>query len=145
MSWTRNTKKPLTTVTNVNNNDRARDFAAHYEITDNSPSVGRNGASEQQKKKPIDQNKQKILKTLDAKWSLFDDEADIIAKENAQPKRKIYKTANDGMGGNKTSGHRGWGIGDDSAGEEDMASAKPKAGRAGGGKKQEEAKSFWDF
>jgi hypothetical protein len=136
------TKKPLTTVTNVNANDRARDFAAHYEITDNSPSVGRNGNGAQPEPKKLDQNKQKILKTLDAKWSLFEDEADIIAKENAQPKRKIYKTANDGMGGNKTSGGRGWGIGDDSAGEETV---KPKAGRAGGAKKQEEGKSFWDF
>lgn len=137
------TKKPLTTVTNVNQNDRARDFGAHYEITDNSPSVGRNGSAEPQKK-PLDPNKQKILKTLDAKWSLFDDEADVIAKENAQPQRKIYKTANDGMGGNKTSGGRGWGIGDDSAGEEEVAQ-KPKSTRAGGAKKQEEGKSFWDF
>ena len=137
-------KKPLTTVTNVNRDDRARDFAAHYEITDNSPSVGRNGVPDQPKKS-LDQNKQKVLKTLDAKWSLFDDEADIVARENAQPKRKIYKTANDGMGGNKTSGGRGWGIGDDSAGEEEQAPVKPKAGRAGGAKKQEEGKSFWDF
>jgi hypothetical protein len=139
------TKRPLTTVTNVNAGDRARDFAAHYEITDNSPSVGRNGNSNAAPEKKLDQNKQKILKTLDAKWSLFEDEADIIAKENAQPKRKIYKTANDGMGGNKSTGGRGWGIGDDSAGEEETAPVKHRAGKAGGAKKQEEGKSFWDF
>jgi hypothetical protein len=140
------TKKPLTTVTNVNANDRARDFGAHYEIADNSPSVGRNGnGPTQSEKKPLDQNKQKILKTLDAKWSLFDDDAEIARKENAQPTRKIYKTANDGMGGNKSGAHgRSWGIGDDSAGEDDIVS-KPRAGRSGGAKKQEEAKSFWDF
>lgn len=137
------TRKPLTTGTNVNNNDRARDFAAHYEIADNSPSVN-NGAKPEAKK--IDQNKQKVLKTLDSKWSLFEDEADIIAKENALPKRKIYKTANDGMGGNKTGGGRSWGIGDDSAGEdEDVKHTRPKAGRSGQAGKQEEAKSFWDF
>jgi hypothetical protein len=142
-------KKPLTTVTNVNQLDRARDFGAHYEITDNSPSVGRNGngngnSAPEPEKKKLDQNKQKILKTLDANWNLFDDEAEVARKENALPKRKIYKTANDGMGGNKTSGGRGWGIGDESAGEEEVV-PKPKATRAGSAKKQEEGKSFWDF
>jgi hypothetical protein len=142
------TKKPLTTVTNVNALDRARDFAPHYDIADNSPSVGRNGngnGAYEPETKTLDQNKQKILKTLDSNWNLFEDEANVIAKENAQPRRKIYKTANDGMGGNKSSGGgRGWGIGDDSAGEDDDA-PKKKVGRAGGAGKQEEAKSFWDF
>ena len=137
------TKKPLTTGTNVNQNDRARDFAAHYEIADNSPSVRNNGnGTAEPEKKKLDQNKQKILKTLDSNWSLFDDESEIAKKENAIPKRKIYKTANDGMGGRKAAG-RGWGIGDESAGEED--DVKLKGHRGGGSKKQEEAKSFWDF
>lgn len=140
------TKKPLTTGTNVNKNDRARDFSAHYEIADNSPSVAKKEAPVQEKK-PLEQPpKQKQQKGLESKWSLFEEEADIIAKENAMPVRKIYKTANDGMGGNKSGGGRSWGIGDDSAGEdENVKHVKPKAGRSGQAGKQAEAKSFWDF
>lgn len=95
-------KKPLATGTNVSGVDRARDFGAHYEIADSSPSVARgsSGGLAEPEKRTLDANQAKVLKGLNSNWNMFDEAEIADTKENV-PKQRGIKTANDGMGGRK--------------------------------------------
>lgn len=93
-------KKPLNTITNVNNNRRGQDFDnPHYSITDASPAPKKND-----KNSFGDQPKRHGKSTrndMEAQWGF----------EESGKTKQIYKTAGNGMGGRKGEG-RAWGIGD---------------------------------
>lgn len=123
-------KKPLSNVTGVhiNNDNRLKDFGANWEMADQSPSTAR---PTQDRK--VSEDTKKVIKGLDAHWSLFDESPEQSKKENAGT-RAIYKTHGNGMGGRKGAAPT-WGFDD----EETEAHATN-----GKGQKAPE-KSFWDF
>ena len=132
-------KKPLATLTNVNQEERSRDFGAHYEIADQSPSLSRstdgNGRSN-------GDNMAKVIKGLNSNWDMCDDSPEATSKKENVPvaSERGIKTANDGMGGRKSTA-RHWGIGDDSDPENEKPQKKPQRSR----KQDEVNNSFWDF
>ena len=118
------TKRPLSSTTNGLN--RKKDFDTHFAINDKSPS-GHLG----NENKHIADDRQKAVKMMDSHWQMHD--------SSPHEDKKIYKTAGNGMG--SRAGARGWGIGEDSAGEEDPVRHLP-------GKQQQPATKqddWWDF
>ncbi|KAF2397397.1 hypothetical protein EJ06DRAFT_147467 [Trichodelitschia bisporula] len=113
-------KGPLATLTNVDKGHRQKDFDSQFEICDESPVNPRQGPP---KAPPADQAK--VIKGLDANWTLFDESpnAGRSGSKNHNVAPGGIKTGGDGMGGRKTGG-RSWGIGDDSE-DEARKDAKP--------------------
>lgn len=149
-------KKPLTTTSvNVNADSRHRDFDSQFEMIDDSPSVSRIGAKDEnaqasaQPPKKIDENRAKVLKMMSSSWQTFDDADDTSSskKENVpagpsstEDKAKGIKTAGSGVGGRRDA-ERHWGFGeDDDFKEEETKKIVPSGQQQGA-----EVKSFWDF
>jgi hypothetical protein len=101
-------QQPLTTVTNVDHAHRKKDFGSNFEIRDNSPATTRTGPVEEKK---VDANRAKVLKGLDASWSMFDD-----SSEQQEKKENLYriKLTGDGMGNRKETDRRHWGFDEES-------------------------------
>lgn len=76
-------KGPLNDVTHIKNDIRQKDFGAHWEMKDNSPSLNKNENS-----KPT-QNQQKVLKTMDANWGNYE----------PSPEQQKIRIAGNGMVG----------------------------------------------
>lgn len=125
-------KKPLSSVTtNINNDGRKKDFAAHWEMTDDSKSAG----AQVDPPPKVSEDRKKVVKGMDANWGLYEQSPDQ-RKENMPRDQRGITTAGNGMGGRKGQA-RAWDFGD-LADEEPIRSNKPAAS---GGKD----KSFWDF
>lgn len=75
-------KGPLNDVTHIKNDIRQKDFGAHWEMKDNSPSVNK---VEHDPK--LTQNQKKVLKTMDANWSNYE----------PSPQQAKIKIAGNGM------------------------------------------------
>ncbi|KAK3940049.1 hypothetical protein QBC46DRAFT_289113 [Diplogelasinospora grovesii] len=135
---------PLGNITNLKY--RGKDFAAHFDFTDESPHHNQgngNGTSTHN----AGEDRLKHVRMMESNWSSFD-ESSASQKENDNPSRgskaanddRGISIAGDGMGGKKGSG-RDWGIGDDSD--------EGHSTRAVPGKKQPSAavakSNFWDF
>ncbi|KAK3329339.1 hypothetical protein B0H66DRAFT_19654 [Apodospora peruviana] len=130
----------------ANMKNRGKDFEAHFNITDDSPSNGNaNGKGDVK----VSDDRKKAVRMMESNWSSYDDSpashkennnpnaAPVTKKQGGVDERGI-STAGDGMGGKKGSG-RGWGIGDDS--DEEQNARVP-------GKKQAanvKTEQFWDF
>jgi hypothetical protein len=125
-------KKPLSNVTGIaiNNNNRRKDFGAHWDMADQSPSTAQAPAAE----KKLSDDKKKVLSGLDAHWTMYEEEPEQEKKEN-MPGAQPIKTVGNGMGGRKGTA-RNWGFGDDDEPEQPVS-------RGRSGKPAE--KSFWDF
>jgi hypothetical protein len=129
-------KQPLSQLTNVNQEHRQKDFGPHFEISDQSPSVARNGKVQNHP----NENTAKVLKGMNSNWQAYDESPDATAKKENLPERgRGIKTTGDGMGGSKGA-NRHWGFGDDSDTE---SSNQPRT--KGTTHKPDETKSFWDF
>lgn len=102
-----NAKQALGTITNVDNNSRARD-APHFSMNDTSPATT---ANKRENRDPTAGHKQandsKARRNNEASWG-FDD--------TPIQTNKIYKTAGDGMGGR--AGSRNWALGGDDENDE---------------------------
>jgi hypothetical protein len=133
-------KKPLATLTNVNQQGRDKDFSNHYEFTDASPSAARST-----KNTRPDENQAKVLKGMTSTWDTYDESPNAASKKENVPINagRGIKTGGDGMGGSKGTARR-WGFGDDSdpEPEENTKTHKKNISQS---RKQEEQKSFWDF
>jgi hypothetical protein len=133
-------KQPLTTLTNVNLDNRHKDFDSQFDMIDDSPSVKRTiGAPA----KTADPNQARVIKGLDASWGMYDNSPDT-KKENRQ---RGIKLGGDGMGGHKGQ-NRHWGFGDDSDPEE--GHSRPVWKERGNNtntasSKSAEVKGFWEF
>ncbi|KAF2836265.1 hypothetical protein M501DRAFT_264237 [Patellaria atrata CBS 101060] len=160
-----NKQQPLKSV--INNENRRKDFGAHWEMRDDSPAevkfittanhkpVPSNGnvsttSAEPQNgnttgAKKIGEDKKKAHNSMDVSWSHYDQSPEDAKKENVNKwnPSQGYKTKGDGMGGAKGAS-RNWGFGDDSGGE-DVTPVRDQ--RQGQGKKAEMkgSGSFWDF
>lgn len=148
-------KKPLSSVTtNVNNDGRRKDFAAHWEMADDSPSAARSDApaaaaaaaptSGGDAQAKISEDRKKVVKGMDANWGLYEQSPDQ-RKENVPRAQRGIITAGNGMGGRKGQA-RSWDFGDEEdeareAQERRQPGSKAAAAAAGTGKD----KSFWDF
>jgi hypothetical protein len=128
-------KRPLDDVTtHVKNENRKKDFGAHWEMNDDSPAPTKTtfNGNENGNAKKGNQNQQKVLKGMDANWGIYDESPEQAKKEN-------YKivTAGNGMGGRKDS-HPAWSIGQgDDYEEAPLRASKNPPGNKG---------SFdWDF
>lgn len=145
----------LDTISNVK--DRSKDFDAHFTMTDDSPAT-----------KPasthVSDDRAKVIKMMDASWTGNDEEPNqkenlpsATSRANAPSGNPLGETTNkatqptdksqdilagDGMGGKKGSG-RGWGIGDDSDGDDDGRSSRPSKYKAS--RNQPSAGDFWNF
>jgi len=142
------TKKPLTTIVNVNMDSRHRDFDSQFEMTDQSRDATKdeNGGAGGVKK--LDENMAKVLKTMSASWQFCDDSADAddAKKENIPASdggktEKGIKISGNGMGGRRDN-ERHWGFGDD---DEDVKEETTKKITPSGQSQGAEVKSFWDF
>lgn len=121
---------PLATVTNLQ--QRGRAFDHQFNIQDQpSPAANNNDA------KKIPENRNKVVKTMEPQWEATDMSpapSERKGKENfptaAGAKNIGIKSGGDGMGG-KNGGGRGWGIGDESGGEEGAVTTRKQivAGR----------------
>lgn len=124
-------KKPLATVTNINNQDRHRDFGSSWEMRDDSPSA--KAGAEGSKENHPNNNQKKVLNGLNANWGIYDESPDGPSKEN----HRAIKSANNGPGGRKRQEERHWGNFAEDYAEEAPARPTSKARPA--------EKSFWDF
>ncbi|TID17050.1 hypothetical protein E2P81_ATG09606 [Venturia nashicola] len=133
-------KKPLATITNVNQQGRDKDFLDHYEFTDASPST----AKATKNTKP-DENQAKVLKGMASSWDTYDESPNASSKKENVPisTGRGIKTSGDGMGGSKGTARR-WGFGDDSDPEPEEVNPRRK-NNISQSRKEEEQKSFWDF
>ena len=114
---------PLSTVTNVK--DRSKDFDPHFHFTD-SPG---NGSPAGRDQKPLDPNRARAVKMMDAQWEAAD-KSPTPATATTQPDFSVPKgkenysldgfgnknlgipTAGDGMGSKKGTSNRDWMFGD---------------------------------
>jgi hypothetical protein len=92
------TKKPLTTVTNVDLEHRKKDFGSQFEMTDKSPAGKR--STDQDKK--VDQNRAKVIQGLNASWHMYDEDPEAGKKEN------LFRQGN--VGARKNADARHWGF-----------------------------------
>ncbi|KAH7077007.1 hypothetical protein BKA63DRAFT_511211 [Paraphoma chrysanthemicola] len=128
-------KRPLSDVTQaIKNENRNKDFGAHWDMTDESPAAAKNSAP----KKQVDDN-HKATKT---NWSLY---------QNSPDSREGINIAGNGMGGRKGA-EAAWSLFDESPGKKENKNGNGQAatsrgirteGDGMGGKKGTE--SFWDF
>lgn len=125
-------QRPLSDVTHtIKNENRSKDFGAHFEMTDNSPAASKSNPP----KKPVVDN-HKATKT---NWSLYDESPDT---------RGGINIAGNGMGGRKGTG---FSLFDESPGKKENSNTNKQGTSRGiqtqgdgmGGKKGTE--SFWDF
>jgi hypothetical protein len=77
-------KKPLTTMTNVDLVHRKKDFGSQFEMTDKSPTVTRSGEKLQDKK--VEQNLAKVIKGISSSWDVYDEPPESSKKENVPRK-----------------------------------------------------------
>jgi hypothetical protein len=124
-------KKPLS---NVNVNNRGKDFGAHWEMRDEySPSVNKT----QDNKNAIAEDRKKVISGMNPGWSMYDESSEQSKKENMPGERGI-KTAGNGMGGRKDA-VRHWGF-------EDEEKTEPQDSIRGRSQEQKQKTSgFWDF
>jgi hypothetical protein len=147
----------------ANVKDRRKDFDPQFTYTHDTP-VTTPKAPEK-----LPEGKAKAVKMMDANWAAYDESPSAASqKENKAPKAdgpKGIVIAGDGMGsrkgagaltekpkgisiggdgmGGKAGAGRGWGIGDESDGEETVSKAQP--GRKQGNAAQTGGGDFWDF
>jgi hypothetical protein len=115
------------------NENRSKDFGAHFEMTDNSPAASKSNPA----KKPVIDN-HKATKT---NWSLYDESPDT---------RGGINIAGNGMGGRKGTGEA-WSLFDESPAKKENSNTNKQGTSRGirtegdgmGGKKGTE--NFWDF
>lgn len=123
-------KRPLNDVTtHIKNENRQKDFGAHWEMRDDSP--GPEKAPFNGNKLP--ENKKKVLKTMDANWGLYAD----------SPEQPGIKTAGNGMGGRKGT-DASWTL----YGESPTQAKKENVGiktTSNGTDARKNTDSFWDF
>ncbi|OAF98965.1 uncharacterized protein CC84DRAFT_1169691 [Paraphaeosphaeria sporulosa] len=74
-------------ITHIKNDERKKDFGAHWEMKDDSPG-GRNVPDSK-----LTQNQQKVLKTMDANWGNYE----------PSPQQGKIRIAGNGMGGRSTT------------------------------------------
>lgn len=121
-------KGPLNDVTHIKNDIRQKDFGAHWEMKDNSPSLNKNENS-----KPT-QNQQKVLKTMDANWGNYE----------PSPEQQKIRIAGNGMGGRSSAAQ--WSLYDE---EPDLAKKEnagiKSMGNGMGGRKGAQSNFNWDF
>ncbi|KAL6711831.1 hypothetical protein ACN47E_002874 [Coniothyrium glycines] len=164
-------KRALNDIKNAGNSEyRSKDFGAHFEMADNSPSVGKNGS------KQPDQESRSHMKThwgthqdspgergisiagngmgnrSGTQFSLFDDEESPAKKETA--KSAAVKSRNTGQQENEAPQGRGITIAGNGMGNrkgtqfslfDEESPAKPTKNTTGGGGR-DNSKSFdWDF
>ena len=118
--------------------DRQKDFDPHFAMADDSPAAGGLGERTQsqlnrggnaayvQDPRP----KANAARSMNAQWDST--EGSPLAAGKAGKENMGIKTGGDGMGARKGKG-RGWGIGDESAGEEDIDTRATIGGRRKGG------------
>ena len=121
-------KRPLSTVTNVKN--RNKDFGAHWEMNDGSPSAGDNNENKQVPHNNASQMKH--VKMMDSNWGNYDQSPEQTKTENQKPANRRQHHAQE---------DRHWGFGDDDA--DVVVEKKPHGGR--GGSAAGGQKNFWDF
>ncbi|KAF2750930.1 hypothetical protein M011DRAFT_474415 [Sporormia fimetaria CBS 119925] len=115
-----NTKRPLGDVTSVvRNENRQKDFGAHFAFTDDSPGPQKTASNGNAK---MTENHKKVLKGLDAHWDMYDESPQGSKKETSVNDRPI-KTSGNGMGG-RLGTESSWTYGDAS---EDFPAPKPKS------------------
>lgn len=123
-------KRALNDVTTaVKNENRSKDFGAHWEMNDNSPALNKNGGA----KLPSRETR----KAMNTHWGEYQD----------SPEGRGINIAGNGMGGRKTN-EPAWSLFDESPAKKENA---PNGSHAGikttgdgmGGRKN--ADSFWDF
>jgi hypothetical protein len=119
-------------VTNTNNSRRSDDFGAHYSMTD-SPGAQQNenmppskrsstrGDMDQHWTFSEPQEEKKIYKTAGDGMGGQKGGYNWMTGENNSA-QKVYKTAGDGMGGR--TGGRGWAIGDEVGARDDNADVR---------------------
>ncbi|KAF1839913.1 uncharacterized protein K460DRAFT_371864 [Cucurbitaria berberidis CBS 394.84] len=122
-------KRPLNDVTTaVENKNRSKDFGAHWDMTDDSPGLGKKGAA----KKPTHETR----KAMNTHWGEYQD----------SPENKGINIAGNGMGGRKGT-EAAWSLYDDSPTKKENTNADPRGMKsttdASGGKQNGD--SFWDF
>ena len=124
-------KRPLSTVTNVSNtnvNNRNKDFGAHWEMNDGSPSTGDNNENKQAPHNNASQMQH--VKMMDSNWGNYDQSPEQTKTENKKPANRRQHHAQE---------DRHWGFGDDA----DIIQEKKSHGR--GGSAAGGQKNFWDF
>ncbi|QDS68111.1 hypothetical protein FKW77_010176 [Venturia effusa] len=133
-------KKPLATITNINQQGREKDFSNHYEFTDDSPS-----AAKATKNTKPDENQAKVLKGMASTWDTYDESPNAGSKKENVPINagRGIKTGGDGMGGSKGTARR-WGFGDDSDPEPEEVNPRAKKNLSQT-RKEAEQQSLWDF
>jgi hypothetical protein len=125
-------QRPLSDVThNIKNENRSKDFGAHWDMTDDSPAAAKNTTT----KKPLVDD-HKATKT---NWSLY---------QNSPETRGGIQIAGNGMGGRKGT-EAAWSLFDESPAKKENSNKQSTSrgirteGDGMGGKKG--ADSFWDF
>lgn len=122
----------------MKNENRKKDFGAHWEMVDQSPGAQKttfNGNGNGNANR-IPEDRKKVVKGMDANWGLYEESPEQSKKENVNTARGI-KTTGNGMGGRKGTA-RSWAIGGE---DDDYAADVPKASNT----RPAESKSFWDF
>jgi hypothetical protein len=128
--------RALGNITNLK--DRSKIFDPHFTMTDDSPHhnvPAKPSASE---------DRMKVVKMMESSWASYDESP--AHKENSKPPKteRGIVTVGDGMGGKKSAGGRGWAIGSDSDGEQQVPAAVP--GRKQGAQQKSGGGGFnWDF
>lgn len=114
--------------THIRNDNRSKDFGAHWEMNDDSP-----GINQPSNGNKLTQNQKKVLKTMDANWGPADD----------SPQNRGIKTAGNGMGARKGT-ESSWSLYDESPAQAKKENAGYKTlGNGMGGRK--DTQSFWEF
>ncbi|ORX93694.1 hypothetical protein BCR34DRAFT_608481 [Clohesyomyces aquaticus] len=129
-------KQPLAPIKNEN---RKKDFGSQWEISDDSPRPEKtvlSGNGNGNAAKHVPEDRQKVLKGLDAHWGLYES-PEQSKKENVAARSNGIKTSGNGMGGRKDAGPA-FSIADNS---DDYQAVAPR----GPGNKPAESKGFWDF
>lgn len=122
-------KRPLGDVTtHVKNENRQKDFGAHWEMRDDNSPATQKALKENLHSKTLPQDRKKVLQGLDAQWGPWD--------QPPASKNTGIKTSGNGMGGRKGT-DSSWMFGEEEA--DSQTKTKPNSGQAEG------AKSFWDF
>lgn len=124
-------KRPLNDVTTqVKNENRQKDFGAHWEMKDESPGPNKMALNNGKK---LTENQQKLLKTMDADWSNYE----------PSPEHQKIKIAGNGMGGRKGT-ESSWNMFEDEPTQDKKENrGVAQRGNGMGGRKGSEFN--WDF
>jgi hypothetical protein len=130
---------PLGNITNLGG--RAKDFEAHFNLTDESPHHA--NANNNQEPAKVPEDRKKVVKMMESSWAGYDKSSPVSQKENSNPnparpagEDRGIVIAGDGMGGKKGSS-RAWFTGEG----EDQVNPQKKGGRGPPAKSD----NFWDF